>query len=297
MMEDAAWDLYRSFLAVLRAGSLSGAARKIGATQPTVGRHIDALERRLGAPLFTRSRTGLAPTAAARALAGYAETMESAAAALERAAAGARDEASGVVRISCSEIMGVEVLPPMLAEISAEHPGIAIELALDNRLIDLLRRDADIAVRMQRPTQAAIVARKAGAVAIGLYAHKDYIARAGLPGDVEQLAAHAAIGYDRDDFAIRRMGERGVAVSRDFFRLRSDSDCAQLALLRAGAGVGGCQAPIAARNPDFVPILPGEIGFDLEIWLAMHEDLRSSRPVRIVYDALAAALALYARTA
>lgn len=294
-MNSADWDLYRSFLAVLRAGSLSGAARRIGATQPTVGRHIDALEGRLGAPLFTRSRSGLAPTDAAQALAPHAEQMEAAAAALERAAVGAREEDGGVVRITASEIMGSEVLPAILAEVGAAHPRIALELVLDNRLADLVRRDADVAVRMTRPTQGAVVARRIGAVEIGLFAHKRYIARAGAPKSVDDVWTHAAIGYDRDDFAVRRMREEGVALSRDFFRLRSDSDCAQLALLRAGAGVGGCQKPLARRDPNLVPVLPEAVRFTLEVWLAMHEDLKTSRPVRIVYDALAAGLARYVR--
>lgn len=296
-MLDADWDLYRSFLAVLRAGSLSGAARQTASTQPTIGRHIDALERRLGAPLFTRSRAGLTPTTAAIALQPHAEAMEAAAAALERAAAGARDEESGVVRITASEIMGAEVLPPMLAAVSLAHPRIAIELVLDNRLADLMRRDADIAVRMTRPTQGAILARRIGAVEIGLYAHRRYITNAGAPQNVAEAAQHAAIGYDRDDFAVRRLSEEGVALDRDFFRLRSDSDCAQLALLRAGAGIGGCQRPLARRNPDLVPVLPDDIRFTLEVWLAMHEDLKGSRPVRIVYDALARGLADYVREA
>ncbi|MCB1534910.1 MAG: LysR family transcriptional regulator [Rhodoblastus sp.] len=294
-MIDADWDLYRSFLAVLRAGSLSSAARQTASTQPTIGRHVDALERRLGAPLFTRSRAGLTPTPAAIALQPHAEAMEAAAAALERAAVGARDAESGVVRITASEIMGAEVLPPMLADVSLAHPRIAIELVLDNRLADLMRRDADIAVRMTRPTQGAILARRIGAVQIGLYAHRRYIARAGAPRTLAEASRHAAIGYDRDQFAVRRLGEEGVALDRDFFRLRSDSDCAQLALLRAGAGIGSCQRPLARRAPDLVPVLPNDISFTLDVWLAMHEDLKASRTVRIVYDALAKGLADYIR--
>src|ERR1700691_287175 len=124
------WDLYRSFLAVIRSESLSGAARGLGLTQPTVGRQIAELEAQLGMPLFTRSRSGLKPTQAALDLVPHAETMSSAAAALRRAASGEAEAERGTVRLTASELMGAEILPPMLARFHEAHPGIAIELAL-----------------------------------------------------------------------------------------------------------------------------------------------------------------------
>jgi DNA-binding transcriptional LysR family regulator len=150
---EPAWDELRTFLEVARDLSLSGAARRLGLAQPTVGRHIDALEEALGATLFTRSPRGLAPTAAAKALVPHAEAMATAAAALARSASSAAAVDRGVVRVTASEIMGAEALPAMFAGFRARNPGIAIELALTNRNQDLARGDADIAVRMIRPTR------------------------------------------------------------------------------------------------------------------------------------------------
>lgn len=291
---EADWDLYRSFLGVLRFGSLSAAARELGLTQPTLGRHVDALEASLGAKLFARSRHGLSPTSAALGLQSHAEAMEAAALALQRAASGESEEEGGVVRVTASNVVGAYVLPAILAEFQERHPAIAIELSLSNRTQDLSRRDADIAVRMIKPSQKALIAKRLGTVRIGLYAHRRYLARHGTPRSIDDLAGHRMIGFDRDATSFRALGGGGLAVTRDLFALRTDDDAAQLGLLRAGAGIGGTQAGIAARDGDLVPVLSAQIGFKLEMWLVMHEDLRGSRRVRLLFDHLAQALKAYA---
>src|SRR6476646_935187 len=154
------WEICRSFLAVLREGNLSRAARALRLTQPTVGRHIDEIERALSVSLFVRSPQGLSPTDAAFNLRPHAEAMEAAAGAFVRAASGGTEEVLGTIRITASEFFGIEVLPPILTEFRNEHPGIVIELVATNRTEDLLRREADIAVRMVRPSQAALIARQ-----------------------------------------------------------------------------------------------------------------------------------------
>jgi DNA-binding transcriptional LysR family regulator len=288
------WELYRSFLAVLRERSLSAAARRLRLTQPTLGRHIAALEAALGVALFTRSPGGLAPTPAALGLATHAEAMAAAAEALRRAASGEAGEERGTVRLTASEIMGAEVLPAMLADFRARHPEITLELVLSNRSEDLLRREADIALRMLRPRQAALTARRIGSVGIGLYAHRRHVETFGLPRSLEEFARHPIIGFDRDDSSWRSLGDLGLPVTREAFAFRADSDLAQLAALRAGLGIGGCQHAIARREPDLLPVLPRAVSFSLEMWLAMHEDLRASRRVRLLFDHLAEALAGHA---
>lgn len=291
------WDLYRSFLGVIRLGSLSAAARELELTQPTLGRHIAELESDLGAVLFVRSQSGVSPTEAALVLKSHAEAMEAAAAALVRASSGMADEPAGSVRVTASEFVGVEVLPPILSAFREAHPKIAVELSLSNLNQDLLRRDADIAVRMARPTQAALIARRLGSVAIGLYAHRSYLARHGMPKSMADLANHALIGFDADAGALRPYRQMGLPVSREMFAFRSDSEHAQLSALRSGFGIGGCQAKIAARSPDLMPVLPREFRIELEMWLVMHEDQRGIRRIRLLYDHLAAALRDYARPA
>lgn len=289
------WDLYRSFLHVMREGSLSGAARALGTTQPTIGRRLEALEAALGCTLFIRTPTGLQATDAARRLAAPAEAMAAQAGALRRAASAGQDDISGTVRLTASETIGGEVLPPILAELQAAHPAIRIELALTNRNEDLLQREADIAVRMVRPSQEALVARRLGALAIGLYAHQHYVERRGLPTVIDELGSHALIGFDRDAGALRALQQSGLPLTPESFAFRSDSERAQHAALLAGLGIGACQAGIAARHPELLPVLAGQVRFELEMWLAMHEDLRNEPRIRRVFDFLADGLERYVR--
>ena len=286
------WSLYRSFLGVLRTGSLSAAARDDGLTQPTVGRHIDALEQALGVALFTRSQQGLTPTEAALELQPYAESLEATAAALVRAAVG-RAGTQGTVRITASEIVGAEVLPPILTQLRADHPEITLELVLSNRTEDLLQREADIAVRMVRPTQQALLARHVGDVELGLHARREYLDRNGTPTSAAELREHALIGFDHENAFIRSVRAQGFAIERSMFALRSDSDLAQLACVRAGFGIGVCQVGLARRSPELVRVMAKSFLFKLEVWIVMHSDLRSSKRCRVVSDALARGLSAY----
>jgi DNA-binding transcriptional LysR family regulator len=290
------WQTYRSFLAVMTQGSLSGAARKLALTQPTLGRHIDQLEAALQLPLFTRSQAGLTPTEAARELLPHEQAMASAAAALMRASSAAEAEERGTVRLTASVMIGGEVLPPILTEFRERHPGIAIELVLSDETQDLLRRDADIAVRMVRPKQGAPIARKIGRIGLGLFAHRRYLARHGAPKSIADVAQHSVIGFDRETAALRALRQTGLSFTRDMFALRCDADLAQLAALRAGYGLGVCQLGIARRDSDLMPVLPGAFKFELDMWLVMHKDLRNTRRMRLLFDYLAAELAVYAKT-
>ncbi|KGD11984.1 LysR family transcriptional regulator [Burkholderia pseudomallei] len=293
MGSEIGWELYRSFLGVLREGSLSGAARALGLTQPTVGRHVAALEAALRVPLFTRSSSGLMPTDVALALRAHAEAMESTADALARAATSFGEDVRGVVRISASDVVGVEVLPPIVARLRQRHPALTVELALTNRVQDLLRREADIAVRMTRPGQTQLIARHIGGIELGLHAHRDYLARCGTPRDAGELVRHALIGHDRPTAFIRQIAKSFPGFDRGAFALRTDSDFAQLALIRCGAGIGACQAALAKRDPALVRVLPKAFAGRLDMWVTMHEDLRGSPRCRAAFDALAEGLDAY----
>lgn len=284
------WELYRSFLGVLKEGSLSGAARLLGITQPTVGRHIAALEKALGIALFTRSPTGLLPTDSALALRTNAETMESTAAALERTASSQGEGVRGVVRITASEVIGVEVLPAIVGRLHQEHPDLRIELVLTNKVQDLLRREADIAVRMTPPEQKMLIARRIGRIEIGMHATRGYCADHGTPQNVADLTQHTLIGFDQETPFIRSARKAFPGWSRESFDLRTDNDLAQLALIRAGAGIGLCQVPIARRSDSLVRLLPRQVSLYLETWITMHADLRNRRGCRVAFDALVAGL-------
>ena len=288
------WHLFRAFLAVVREGSLSRAARVLGTTQPTTGRQVAALEASLGAKLFTRSLDGLSPTEAGLRLIPSVEAMAAAAETAHRSVSGEIDEARGTVRITASEVIGGEVLPTILADLRARHPQIAIELALSNRNEDLLRGDADIAVRMVRPTQGALVVKRIGRIDVGLYGHRRYLKAHAMPRKLGDLAGHALIGYDRDQAAALMAAKMGAPITRDTFAFRSDSDLAQLAALRAGFGIGASQLGLARRDKNLIPVLHDELMFSMDAWVATHPDLRGNRRIRLTFDHLAAELTRYA---
>lgn len=294
MAHEPDWDLWRSFLAVMEAGSLSAAARALRIAQPTVGRHIEALEAALGgAVLFTRSPGGLRPTPVAQALAPHARAMNAAAETLVRTAKGEADAVRGPIRVTTSEVAAVEVLPPILTAFHRRWPEVELELVASNRMEDLLRRDVDIAVRMARPTQEALLARRVGTVALTFHAHRSYLQARGAPLSIQDLRGHALIGYDRIHPMAAATDQIGFEVTRDLFALRTDLDATQIAFLKAGFGIAACQRQIAARDPDLVEILADQFRFDLEVWVVMHEDLRADRRMRLLFDHLVQGLSDY----
>ncbi|MCL6707048.1 LysR family transcriptional regulator [Pseudomonas sp. R2.Fl] len=293
MIEQLDWSHYRSFLAVLRHGSLSAAARDLGLTQPTLGRHIDALEQATGAPLFIRSQQGLLPTETAREMQPHAEAMAASAAALARAASGHATAPKGTVRISASEVIGIEVLPPIIAELQESHPGLQVELSASDNVEDLLRQQADIAVRMVAPTQEALISRRVGAIPLGFHAHRTYLERHGEPRTAADLAGHRLIGYDRQLVYVRSILKDRPDLARLEFAFRADSNLSQLAMIRAGGGIGMCQSPLAARDPDLVEILHGVLDLTLETYVVMHESLKTAPRCRVTFDALVDGLLRY----
>jgi DNA-binding transcriptional LysR family regulator len=288
------WDLFQSLHAVLEAGTLSAAARLRGLTQPTLGRHIETLEQRLGSPLFLRSPRGLQPTDLALELKPHLHDMSAAASAAVRDASGAADSLLGSIRITASEIVGAEVLPPMLTSFRERHPGVVIELMLSNYNDDLSRREADIAVRMTPPSQSSLVAKKVGEINLGFYATAEYLERHGVPQSLADFEDHAIIGFDSPGRGIRDVPGLNMPISRETFTFRSDSDLAQLAATRAGFGIGVCQDGLARRN-GLVRVLPNFSLFTLGVWIVMHENLRGSRRMHLMFDHLVEGVTAYAR--
>jgi DNA-binding transcriptional LysR family regulator len=296
MSDGDLWTLYRSFLAVMREGSLSRAATHLSLSQPTLGRHIEALEAELGGiALFTRWPRGLLPTETAREMLPHIEAMNAGALAARRAATATKaDEISGTVRIAASETIGAEVLPAILAKLRVRHPGLAFELSLSTRAEDLLRRDSDIAVRMVQPEQGALLAVKTGTVKLGLYAHRSYAARHGVPATLAEIAHHAVIGFDRANPFLDG-ASRQLKLDRALFALRVDHELASLAALRAGFGLGVCQNPIAARDKDLLPVLVREVSYTLGTWIVMHQDLKRVPRMKAVFDHLVSEIRAYTK--
>ena len=284
------WSLVRAFLAVADEGSFSGAARRLGSSQPTVGRQVQALEDALGTLLFHRRQRGMDLTEAGAALVAPARDMARAAAALGLAAAGRAEGLTGTVRITASVTMAHYVLPPILGHIRAAEPEIAVELVPTDRTENLLFHEADIAVRMFRPGQLDTVTRHLGDIPLGLFAARSYLDRAGRPQTWEEALSHAFVGYDRDDRMIRGFAESGVQVTRDFFGVRCDMDSVLWQLIRAGCGLGFGQVPVGEADPALERLLPDMAFPVLPVWLTAHRDMRRTPRVRRVWDMLAEGL-------
>ncbi|MES2977919.1 MAG: LysR family transcriptional regulator [Pseudomonadota bacterium] len=284
------WSLIPSFLAALERGSLLGAARAMGASQPTLGRHIAELESQLGVALFERTGRGLLPTPMAHTLAEAARSMEAGAFQLSRAALGAAAAEAGTVRLSASQPVCCFVLPPLLAQMRIALPEVQVELVSSNEVANLLRREADIAVRMVEPDQATLVARRIGKVTLGTYAHGDYLRRRGVPREPGDLLAHDLIGGDRNEDIIRGFSQLGQAMARESFVLRTDDLVAYWQAVRAGVGIGFVADYLARTDRAVVPLLPMLKIPPLPMWLVVHREIRGNARIRAVYDFLARSL-------
>lgn len=292
-MLDIDWNLIRSFAAVAETGSLSAAARKLRASQPTLGRHITELEQALDVTLFRRGRAGYKLTKQGVELLGRALEMREQAEAFSRLALGATEEVAGTVRIAASEMVAIYVLPQMLALLAEAEPDIEIEIVASNLVENLLGRDADIVIRMAEPSQLDLVARKAADIPIVVCAAKSYIARRGRPADPSELLRHQVIGLDRAMDILNGFRNAGIAIDRHAFHIRCDQHAVIWEATRAGAGISFQQRPIVERAPEVEILLP-----ELEIpllpcWIAMHRDLRSSVRIRRVADFLMDFLKFY----
>ncbi len=293
MNREPDWALWRSFAAVVAEGSLSAAARALGLSQPTVGRHIETLEADLGLALFERALNGLKPKPVALKLYEPVQQAQAALAKAAMAAVGAQEDAGGTVRVTASAMISNYVLPEILLGIRERYPRIAIEITPSDSAENLLMREADIALRMFRPTQRELVTRHLGDLAIVPIAHERYLARRGRPTSPAELWSHDLLGFDRSDALVQHAQRLGFAVSRDNFPLRSDNQPHLWELLKAGLGIGFGQEKLARRTPGLV-VLPIDIGAPaLPIWLTTHRELFTSHRIRVIYDALADGLVAY----
>ncbi len=286
-MDQFDWNLVKSFLAVARAGSLSGAARATGISQPTMGRYIGELELQLKVTLFERERRGMTMTASGRELFEKAIGLEREAASFSLAATGRSSELGGTIRIAASEIVAHFVLPPIIADLKSAEPALEIELVSSNEVQNLLIRDADIAVRMVEPAQAELVVRKVNELSIGCYAATAYLERAGRPSTTEDLLEHVIIGYDRTDLLINGIRELGYDVDRHTFAIRTDAQVVHSRLVAAAAGVGFIPDFVAGQISGIERVLPQLPTGSIPMWLVAHRELRTSRRVRRAYDFLA----------
>jgi DNA-binding transcriptional LysR family regulator len=284
------WSLLRNFLAVAETGSLSAAARALGTSQPTLGRHIRALEEQVGAELFTRQARGLALTATGQALLPAAQRMRDAAAEIARTGAARAGQLEGTVRVTASRVVAHYLLPQVLADLRRAEPAIRIDLVPSDESENLLYRAADIAVRMYRPTQLDLVARHLGDLEIGIFAARGYLDGRQRPESLDDLPALDLVGYDRNPLIVETMRAMGYPATRDWFALRCDDQAAYWALVRAGGGVGFMPRAVGAADAAVEELLSGAGLPRLPMWLAAPEAMRRSPRIARVWEALASGL-------
>ncbi len=284
------WSLIHAFLVVAETGSLSGAARVLNASQPTIGRQIKAMEDQLGADLFHRHPRGLDLTDTGAALVTPARAMRDAVRQMELTAAGQQARLAGTVRITSSMATAINSLPAIIAGIRVAEPDIAIELVPSDDTQNLLWREADIAVRMFRPTQLDLITQHIGDIELGLFAAKSYVARRGLPRTPAEVMAHDVVGYDRNSAIVDGFRAAGFDVDRNWFKVRCDDNETYWQLVRAGNGIGFAQAHMGRRDPDMIQVdLPFPLPV-LPVWLTAHQAMRHTPRIRRVWDLLAAGL-------
>lgn len=290
-MDKTDWNQLRAFLETAETGSLSAAARKLGLTQPTLSRQVAAVEQRLGVTLFERVGKRLALTPTGLDLLEHARAMGAAADALGLSATGRSQAVEGVVSVSASDAVAAHLLPPLVRQLREQEPGIAIEVISSNALSDLLRREADIAVRHVKPEQPDLIARLIREASANFYASEDWVKVHGHPRSAEDAATLSFVGADRSGQYLAYLRQHGLAVTEASFSCYAEHSVAHWALVRQGLGIGAMMDEIAHETRGIRRVLDDVPPVRFPIWLVTHRELRTSRRIRVVFEALARGLA------
>jgi DNA-binding transcriptional LysR family regulator len=291
-MDHMDWNQLRAFLETAQTGSLSAAARKLGLTQPTLSRQVAAIERELGVTLFERVGKSMALTTTGMDLLEHARAMGTAAEALGLAANGRSLAVGGVVTVSASDAVAALLLPSLVRKLREREPGIAIEVISSNALSDLLRREADIAIRHVKPEQPELIARMVREATACFYASEDFVRMHGHPRTAAEAARLPFIGSDRAGNYLGYLQRHGLPVTEANFCCYVDHSVTHFELMRSGLGICAMMDDIARHTPGIVRVLDDVPPVLFPIWLVTHRELRTARRIRVVFDALAEGLAV-----
>lgn len=286
------WNHVRAFLATADGGSFSAAGRALGIAQPTIGRQIAALERELGVSLFERAGQGVALTPTGVELLEHVRSMAESADRVARVAQGQSLALDGPVSVTASEVIATYLLPPLVARLRAQHPGIEVEILASNAPQDLRRREADLAIRNFRPSEPDLVARKIRDAEAHFYATPGYLRALGARPTLADLSRATFIGFDRSDAFRRGLAAMGLSLGADRFPLLSQSQHVQWALVREGAGIGAMLADVGDADPAVRRAHPDLPAIPVPMWLVTHRDVHTSRRLRVVADLLAEGLSV-----
>lgn len=280
------WNQARAFLATVEEGTLSGAARVLGLTQPTLSRQITALETDLGVTLFERGRRNIELTQAGLELLDHVRAMGDAANRFSLAASGQAQSIEGLVAITATDSMSAYHLPPILKKLRASAPNIDIEIIAANDIRDLTRREADIAIRHARPEQSDLIAKLISETTGHFYASQEYLEKIGRPQNAEALSKADFIGINRPEM-ITVLNGLGLSLTKKNFKINTASGPALIELVRQGLGVSVLTKDVEKVFPDLERVLPELEPIPVPIWLVTHRELHTSRRIRLVFDLLA----------
>ena len=278
------WDNLRFFLELARSGTLQSAARRLAVDHTTVARRIQALEKQVGSPLFSREAGGHRLTEAGRRLQPQVEAMENAFRSVESAAPASQEGLSGVVRIGATEGFGTVVLAPQLARFAGDHPKLVIDLLAMPRLVHLSRREADIVISLERPARGPVVVTKLTDYTLRLYASTAYLAKNGAIRSRDDLRGHTFVSYVDDLLFSKELHYLDELHKPDTFALRSTSILAQHAAVAAGAGIAVLPAFIAARDVSLKPVLPQQAHFTRTFWMSMPAETKHLGRMQAVWN-------------
>ena len=290
-MNNLDWNQLKAFLETAETGSLSAAARKLGLTQPTLSRQVAAIEQVMGVTLFERVGKSMALTPTGLDLLEHARAMGAAAEALSLAATGSSQAVRGVVSVSATDVVATTLLPPLVKKLHDQEPGITIDVIPSNALSDLLRREADIAIRHVKPEQPDLIARLVREATAHFYASEGWVSAHGHPRSAEDAARLSFVGSDRSGQYLGYLRTHGLPLSEANFSCYADHSVAHWALVRQGMGIGVMMEEIALATPGMVRVLDDLPPVRFPIWLVTHRELRTSKRIRMVFDALAQGLA------
>lgn len=284
------WNQIRAFLTTAEEGSFSAAAPKLGLTQPTLSRQVAALETRLGILLFERVGRRLELTTGGRKLLEQTRIMGGAAEQFALTATGQSQSISGKISITASDIYSAFLLPPILQRLSTLAPDLKIEIVADNNIRDIMRREADIAIRHVRPTQPELIARLVRQGTAHLYASTGYLKARGRPKSLADLAKHDFISLGDIDQILEFMRPLGILLDENNFPIGTQNGIVGWELVKQGFGMVFMPAEIAALTPNVERVLPQMDPVEFPIWLVTHRELHTSRRIRLVFDLLAEAM-------
>jgi DNA-binding transcriptional LysR family regulator len=281
------WNRARAFLVTAEEGSLSAAARALGMAQPTLGRQVDALEEELGVVLFERVGRGLTLTPSGLDLLDHVRAMGEAANRMSLSAAGQSQSIEGKVVIAASDVYAAFLLPPILAKLRQAQPGIAVEIVVSTKASDLLRREADIAIRNFRPSEPDLVARKISDVPARLYATPAYLDSLNNPQLPYDLRQADFISIDGSGMFLKGLNAMGFHLTERNFPILTENYLVMWELVKHGLGIGIMDGAIGDAEPKVTRVLPDLAPLMFPIWLVAHRELNTSRRIRLVFDLLA----------